>query len=294
MLFQQKICYNRQKHTVGEQMNYCKKNEIEFPDLSQLHFMIEYSETDRKNHIHEIHLHTHEKLEIYINLTGDVSFLVENNLYPLNRGDIIVARPHEYHHCVYNSDSHHKFFWILLDCNGNKALFDFLTANTKVNFISPDEQSREEIINCCYKLTNKELPKFDECYLFFRFMSMIKMNVEKNIPKINRLPDDFMQILDYIDNHISEDLKVMSIADTLYLSQSTIERRFSEYLHIKPLEFIRKQKLILAAEFLRNGETVLNAGTYVGYSDNSYFIKLFKQYYGVTPLQFKKCFQKEN
>lgn len=269
-------------------MHYAEKTKIRFPNLDGLDFMISYSETDRKSHIYEIDLHTHESLEIYINLTGDVSFLVENNLYPLNRGDIIIARPGEYHHCVYRTDAKHKLFWILLDCNKYKDLFNFFFDGTNANFISPDENSREEIIDCCYQLLNKELPQIDKFYNFFKLFNMLKTNIKSNDFDNNNLPNDFISVLKYIDRHLSQDFKVADIATALYLSESTIERRFREYLHIKPIEFIRKKKMILAAELLRNGQTVLNVGTEVGYSDNSYFIKLFKEYYGVTPLQYRK------
>lgn len=60
-----------------------KITKLKIPSLNEFDFQIKYSETDRKSHTHEIGLHTHNELEIYINLSGDVSFLVENNLYAL-------------------------------------------------------------------------------------------------------------------------------------------------------------------------------------------------------------------
>ena len=74
----------------------------------------------------------------------------------------------------------------------------------------------------------------------------------------------------------------------LFISKSTIERRFQEELHLNPSEFIRKRKLVIAANKLRNGISVLEAGNSVGYADNSHFIKLFKEYFGVTPNKYKK------
>ena len=43
-----------------------------------------------------------------------------------------------------------------------------------------------------------------------------------------------------------------------------------------------------SAELLKKGESVLSAGTSVGFADNSYFINLFKRFYKVTPLQYKR------
>ena len=45
--------------------------------------------------------HIHDLCEIYVNLSGNVSFVVERNLYKILPGDIIITKPYEYHHCVY-------------------------------------------------------------------------------------------------------------------------------------------------------------------------------------------------
>lgn len=76
--------------------------------------------------------HIHDECDIYINLSGDVSFAVENSLYPLLPGNIIITHPHEYHHCIYHSEKLHKHFWTLFQTSNNKELFDiFLTENTE-------------------------------------------------------------------------------------------------------------------------------------------------------------------
>ena len=106
------------------------------------------------------------------------------------------------------------------------------------------------------------------------------------------LPQDLYKIMDYIDCYIHEEITITDIAKALYISQSTLERRFKEALDMTPLEYIRKKKLVLAAQMLQEGKSVLAAGTSVGYNDNSYFIELFKHYYKITPYQYKKKWHK--
>jgi len=237
---------------------YCNsEKQIDFPNLKDLYFNISYTETDKENHNVGIDLHTHDKLELYINVSGDISFLVENNLYPLNHGDIIIARPGEYHHCVYRSDNIHKLFWILTD--SDDELLSFFNDN-KTNFLSPDNKSREEIINCCHSLLSEEMTKLDKTYSFMRLLTLIKCNLSDQNTNSGNLPQDLKNVLDYIDLHIAEELQITKIAKKLYLSESTIERRFREFIKIKPSDFIRKKKMILAAELLKKGESVMNAG----------------------------------
>ena len=102
------------------------------------------------------------------------------------------------------------------------------------------------------------------------------------------IPRALIEALLYIEQHIAEPLPLSKIAANLHCSESTLERLFRENLKITPFEFVRKKKMILAAALLREEKSVLDVGLQLGYSDNSHFIKLFRQYYGVTPLQYKK------
>ena len=66
--------------------------------------------------------HIHEYCEIYVNVTGNVSFMIEKNLYSVKSGDIIITKPYEYHHCVYHDDSDHLHFWIMFSVDENPEL----------------------------------------------------------------------------------------------------------------------------------------------------------------------------
>ncbi|MBQ3547374.1 MAG: helix-turn-helix transcriptional regulator, partial [Clostridia bacterium] len=186
-----------------------------------------------------------------------------------------------------------KFFWILFDCNKNREILDFLQDGFCRNYISPQDDLREEFLELCYTLHNGVLTDEEKIYAFFRIFAILKQS-KSSISAKSVLSQELHKIIDYIDRHIYEEITVTGIAKALYISQSTLERRFKEVLDTTPLEYIKKKKLMLAAELLREGKSVLVAGTSVGYNDNSYFIELFKRYYGVTPYQYKKNFNKNN
>lgn len=278
----------KKTHKESAAMPHSKLTKTTIPSINEFHFQIKYTETNRESHTHEIGLHSHNEFEVYINLSGDISFLVENNLYPLTRGDVIIARPGELHHCVYRSDAPHKLFWILFDSQANPLLTDFFFRHTDCNCISPPAALKNELIELCFSLLHNEASYSEKLYSFFRLLKILETGTEDNSQAQNTLPVDFQKILDYIDTHLSDPLQIADISSVFYISPSTLERRFKEYVDLKPLEFIQKRKLNLAAQRLRDGESVLNAGLSAGYTDNSYFIQLFKRHFGVTPFQYRK------
>ena len=150
-----------------------------YPAIGAFNFSIKYNETDRRTHFREIDLHVHKECEIYVNLSGDVSFFVENKLYPLRRGDVIVAMPGEYHHCVYHSDARHALYWILFDASGNETLLAPLVAHLGQygNRISPSEQDRERLIALCERLLQTSPSAIEGYASFFELLSLI-MNAD--------------------------------------------------------------------------------------------------------------------
>ena len=90
-----------------------------------LRLQVAYSELDSKSKQNTFDSHIHNECEIYINLSGDVSFVVENKVYPIVPGSIIITRPGEYHHCVYHSNALlGRAFAIKGDLNKSLYYFD--------------------------------------------------------------------------------------------------------------------------------------------------------------------------
>lgn len=104
-----------------------------------------------------------------------------------------------------------------------------------------------------------------------------------------------LQILDYIEAHFAEELtlaKLAAIFNFSYYYLSTyfvthFKKSFTEYLNSVR---IKKAQLLLHERDL----PVAEVGGKVGYTDNSYFSRVFKKYVGVTPTEYRRQFGKEH
>ena len=215
---------------------------------------------------------------------------MENKLYPLRRGDVIVARPGEYHHCVYHSDALHALYWILFDTSGNDALLASLFAHIgrHGNLISPVEKDRERLIVLCERLLLSPPSAIAGYADFFELLSLIANADQPAEHTEMAIPHELIAILEYIDAHLADELTLEVLAKIAYTSPSTLERRFSKFFGMRTAQFIRRRRLSTAALLLERGYSVLQAGEAVGYTDNSHFIKRFCEYTGMTPLRYKK------
>lgn len=109
---------------------------------------------------------------------------------------------------------------------------------------------------------------------------------------LNEKEENIGKILNFIEeNSQSCDLNVSMVADHFHMSISNLSHQFkgqmnctiSEYITIKKFEYAGK--LLLETE-----ETIQTIAQILGYAHTTSFIRKFKQYYGMTPLEYRnKC-----
>ncbi len=228
--------------------------------------------------------HIHDQCEIYINLSGKVAFMVEGNLYPVERGDCIITRPFEYHHCVYREMAPHEHYWLLFSPKGNEALLAPFFERPKGigNRIVPARKDR--LLHLCAQL-ERQSSSIEQYTAFFSLLQSLK---EGFTPKETDLPEELQSILYQINENFRSPLRIEALAKEQFLSISTLERQFRTHLGVTPVEYLRQKRIAYAATLLQENLPVSRVAAESGFSDTSQFITLFKKQFGKTPLQYKK------
>lgn len=93
-----------------------------------------------------------------------------------------------------------------------------------------------------------------------------------------------------IERNLSNpDFSVKFLAGEVAMSNSMLYRKISDLLHINPNTFIRKTRMLKAAEMLEEGNlTISDIAINCGFKDVSYFGVTFKKEFGITPSQYQK------
>jgi AraC-like DNA-binding protein len=84
------------------------------------------------------------------------------------------------------------------------------------------------------------------------------------------------------DPHMS----VESLAQSVNMSQRTLNRKLKAILNLTPVELIRQFRLQKAAILLSAGQGVTDTAYQVGFETASYFTQCFKEQFGKTPSEF--------
>lgn len=265
-----------------------ESNNIHYKKINSFDFSVTYAEVFSTSPENEHSHHVHNACEIYVNVSGDVSFMVEDKIYPVSSGNVIITRPYEYHHCIYNDDSLHKHFWILFNAEGNEDFFDIFYKRKKGenNLLQFDGEDAEKLFDICRKMSKKSSDFQNYCN-FFELFKLLNSNKSKTADT-TKYPQPLNNAIKYINQNISSPLSVENIAKKSFSSVNTIERQFKKHIGISPSQYIRRKRLSNAATLLHSGYSVQTAAEKSGFADYSNFIVLFKKYYGITPLKYKK------
>lgn len=270
-------------------MSDSKKVKLDFGALSPFEFKVAYQDMGGEMEANKLDSHVHPECEIYINLTGNVSFMVENKIYPIVPGSIIITRPYEYHQCLFHSDAWHKHFWILFSAAGNEHLFPqfFSRKKGENNLLMLPVDKREELIALCHGIVAGTQSEADKYSSFFRLIRLLELALVDDKSDCDSIAPDVVGALSYIDENFDSPITVKELADSVHVSVNTLERHFKDTIHCSPSEYIKRKRLARAASLLHRGATVMQACNESGFSDYSGFITLFKKNYGITPLKYR-------
>ena len=233
--------------------------------------------------------HIHDSYEIYINVSGDVAFLVNNRLYPVEKGDMIVSRPGDVHLCVYQSDERHERFCFWVNCAEDSPLLNFTKRQDFSNFVHYSDDTRRELLRLLYRLKDAQSEGREPARTAYLFRLLTLFNEgEQTEREQPLLPENLQKILDYINGSFTQIHCVEDIVNATHISSSTLNRWFRTYLQISPHKYIEALKLSYAQRLLLDGKTVTEVCNHSGFTDCSRFIAIFKSKFGETPLQYQK------
>lgn len=96
-------------------------------------------------------------------------------------------------------------------------------------------------------------------------------------------------IMDYLQEHYSEDLTLDSVADQFYMSKTYVSRLLKRYVNQSFLKILIDIRMDAARRMImEDNYKMYEIAEQVGYNDFSYFIQAFKKKYGVTPNEYRK------
>jgi transcriptional regulator GlxA family with amidase domain len=98
----------------------------------------------------------------------------------------------------------------------------------------------------------------------------------------------------FIEQHLSEKLTVVQLADMVAVGRRSFERRFKKATNNTVVEYIQRVKIEMAKRSLENSRKNVNDVMFeAGYTDTKAFRVLFKRVTGLSPVVYRNKYNKD-
>ena len=228
--------------------------------------------------------HYHTSYELLYFVSGDADFHLQDMLYKIKPGSLLIAKPGEYHNIVFHSASPYDRYVIRFSplaipsfmirqlektrsvyyIQGTPLAEEFVRMDKHMQYLHPDTR----VFACIGSIT-----------LILSYL----ISSSELIQQADYINEDSKRILMYIESHLNEIHSVEELSGALHMSRSTIYRLFSRQLNTSLMAYIRTQKCLLARTLLAEGASATEVASRLGFNHYSSFYRDYVKIFHESP-----------
>ncbi len=266
----------------------------------------------------------HKKYEIYYLLEGSRKYFIDDSIYLVNPGNLVLIDADSVHKTANMGDIPHSRIVINfsssfiedfspeikdLDLTSIfKTKFTVLPLSFKYKLLvenmldrlvslgsldMEDEQPKALASNDLSSQTpyKKQLIKLLLSELLITLKEYIGILEQKEFESHQIVNNKVDKILKYISANYNQELTLTSIAEQFYISPFYLSKIFKKSTNLSIVEYINSLRIREAKELLEHSSTkISDIAEIVGFSSSSHFSRTFKLVTGLSPQQYKKFY----
>lgn len=247
-----------------------------------------------------IGFHFHDFHKILLLMKGNVSYCVEGRTYDLQADDIIFVPAGEVHRPVLH----------------DTAIYERIIIYISKDYLNTYRTDNYDLAQCLIEAHQKQshvlrVPAFgttklgqivreleqsldsneyaNELYhnlLFLEFMIQLnRVAIHDGIEYLSNSSSNkkMIDVIDYLNEHLTDDLSIDFLAETFYLSRYHLMHAFKEETGYTIGNYLSTKRLLLARDRIRQGEPITNVCYECGFRNYSTFSRAYKKNFGCSP-----------
>jgi AraC-like DNA-binding protein len=248
----------------------------------------------------DFEFHYHDFNKILILLKGNINYTIEGKTYTLKPYDIVLVNEGEIHKAAFIDNSEYERIIIYVlpqfinayrddDYNLNYCFERAKKEHSSVLRIPSLEKSK--LYQVCLELVhsfqgNDFARELYQKILFLEFMIQLNRTALSN--HVNFMDSEnsnskLLQILEYINSHLTEDITIDGLAGNFYLNRFYLMHFFKSETGYTIGNYITEKRLLLAKNLVSSGSSITEACYNSGFKNYSTFSRAFKKAYHTIP-----------
>lgn len=245
------------------------------------------------------YLHYHNEFELLLATKGALCIQLEENSYVLSEGESIFINSGCLHTITAHDGGEHGFIAVVFDysllCREHEAVFaryvqPLLTGRRKTLVKLPEEFG--ELIRDICAMYEERAFGYELCIkqsLLQVFYLLLKDGENTTNGMQNSKSLLVKEVLDYIKVNYEEPISLSLLAEQVHVSREYLCRTFRALSGSTPIEFLNRYRIRQSTFLLsQTDKSISEIAQTCGFNHSSYYGKLFLEYMGCTPGEYRK------
>ena len=235
--------------------------------------------------------HYHGLYEIYFLCEGNCTYIIDDRVYSIQSGDIVIIPDGVIHHTKYDDIKHSR---ILINCERKYIPASVQTGISTGNYLYRNPLVTDEVrkilnrIEDEYRLRDSFSDEVITCHTHSLFYLLMRnsdtcLTVDDGNGVIE-------QAVAYIRENFASDISLSSIAKSFSVSPEHFSRLFKKETGLGFSKYLNSLRLQHAEQLLKSSgkKNITQVAESCGFEDSNYFSKKFKEVYGTSPKKVQK------
>lgn len=245
-------------------------------------------------------LHDHDYWEFFYVVQGNVVHETESGQQVLTAGMGYLVHPSDKHRFVEASDDYVQLNIAITDV-AFREMLNFLDGSLYQSLVAPQKPMLYMVGNSigrelqktlhAIQITNVSNQQRITALTKLLWIEVIKLIYRKDLLLNQEYPEWLNNFINEIQKPQNISKKTLELTELTHFSHRHLTRLFLQYTGQTLNEYLLDVRMNYAAMLLRTTQQdVMQISAAVGYDSLSYFIRIFKEHFKITPKQYRMSF----
>lgn len=235
--------------------------------------------------------HYHGLFEIYFMLEGNCTYIIDNKVYNVRSGDIVIIPDGIIHHTKYDDIDHSR---ILINCSYKYIPESLISGRSFGTYLYRNPFVTDEVrkilgrIENEYRLRDVLSDEIISCHTHSLFY-LLARNADSCLA-VDNGNKVIEQAVAYIREKFASDITLSALAKKFSVSPEHFSRMFKKETGLGFSKYLNSLRLQYAEQLLKTADekNITRIAEKCGFEYSNYFSKKFKEVYGVSPKKVQK------
>jgi len=227
---------------------------------------------------------------------GKQHFYVGNKQFLVFGGEIFINFPNEAHGSGKHLESKGSLYWLIINLEStgenDSDIVQICKELIKTKIRQAKGNGRQKYwLDEIFKNYDRKQDPLGNIRIYTLIKSFLLSTLDSFTSKEKEIDDMRLnELIRHIDNNLTENFSITSLADKMNLSESRFKILFKEKIGIPPSDYVQRKRIEKALDTLRaNNNISLSELAYrFNFSSPQYFSTVVKKYFGISPSDIRK------